>query len=186
MALVNCKECNGQVSSNAKLCPHCGTTSFNGMSFKTLLNLSLAGLFGLIVILSTLSGPTTTPVAHQAAPPVVNQNDELRELILKQYKGQKRWNTVAEISESDGISVFLHYYTVPGSRSDVENDTKKVAKFILKQLQKQGRRPDDFVFSLLVFGSHPVKGETGADVGMQFGHTRYEALNDRLIWEPSY
>jgi predicted nucleic acid-binding Zn-ribbon protein len=32
MALLKCKQCGGQVSSDAKICPHCGTKNFKSAS----------------------------------------------------------------------------------------------------------------------------------------------------------
>ena len=52
MALVTCRECKGQISSEAKACPHCGyrdTRSSKGGFLFALIILSIAaGVFGSI------------------------------------------------------------------------------------------------------------------------------------------
>ena len=45
MALINCKECNHQISKKAKTCPNCGVKVKKGMSIVTLLLLGLVFLF---------------------------------------------------------------------------------------------------------------------------------------------
>jgi predicted amidophosphoribosyltransferase len=57
MALVKCGECKGQISTNAKACPHCGsrlspiTSSMNrlGWDMMKLAVLLVLGFFALIV-----------------------------------------------------------------------------------------------------------------------------------------
>lgn len=54
MAIINCKDCGGKVSENAKSCPHCGSVNFsknieNKNAFIALLN--LAGVIGILFIL---------------------------------------------------------------------------------------------------------------------------------------
>jgi hypothetical protein len=49
MSITNCAECNKEVSSEAKACPHCGVVAKESSAWPYLLLIPL-GLFGLMMI----------------------------------------------------------------------------------------------------------------------------------------
>ena len=52
--IVNCKTCQKEVSSDAKVCPHCGQKLKMGLMKKLLLG--VAGLIGLFIVVGIFSG----------------------------------------------------------------------------------------------------------------------------------
>jgi hypothetical protein len=65
MALIKCKECGNEVSSDAKSCPKCGAPTPKKTSLLTWV---VAGVFGLIVFNVVLnSGTGTTSLSSSAA-----------------------------------------------------------------------------------------------------------------------
>ena len=57
MALINCKECNKEISSEAEKCPHCGIELNKGLGCGTLI---VIGFFGAVLASALLSGQSTT------------------------------------------------------------------------------------------------------------------------------
>ena len=56
MALVRCRECSGQISSQAKVCPHCGVTKparskGTQLSGRQIVWFSVAGIVGLMILI---------------------------------------------------------------------------------------------------------------------------------------
>lgn len=71
MALIKCKECGNEVSSEAKTCPKCGAKVPKGMG---LLSKIFLGLFGFVVLSAVLSAvlnthPTSPSAPSPSAPP---------------------------------------------------------------------------------------------------------------------
>ncbi len=62
MALLICKQCGGNLSSTAKVCPHCGDKP---KAKTSLLTLIIAGLFCSVVLMAVIGGtghsPTSAP-----------------------------------------------------------------------------------------------------------------------------
>lgn len=70
MALVKCRECAKEISSEATTCPHCGAAPKKKMGFIKKSLLTLAGLFIVQMIISNFSdqksGPQVQAVAAKA------------------------------------------------------------------------------------------------------------------------
>jgi hypothetical protein len=64
MATKPCKDCGGQVSPNAKACPHCGSKAFNTVNQITQ---GLLGCGCLCIVLAILIGIAVAVVGGSAA-----------------------------------------------------------------------------------------------------------------------
>lgn len=79
MALTTCRECGKQVSTDAKTCPHCGTSAptkkkARGGIGKWLLIVFAIGLVAMVLPKKDKATTATAKPAVQAAPaPVANQ-----------------------------------------------------------------------------------------------------------------
>jgi len=90
MALAECKECGGQISSKAKVCPHCGKKKSNGCGTLFLF------LIGLGVVFFTLDRCFTTELTEEERQEQIEQrklNSDLswgyksaKEKVLKELK----------------------------------------------------------------------------------------------------
>jgi hypothetical protein len=73
------------------------------------------------------------------------------------------------------------------SEADVEADTKQVARAVLAELVRQGRKPAEERISLFVYGRQETRGgETGGRVVRTYGNAIYDSNHDRLGFAPSY
>ena len=70
------------------------------------------------------------------------------------------------------------------TRSTVETDTKQVARAVLAELVKQGRKPAGEHITLNVFARQSMRGETGKELVRLFGFTSYDYNTDQLEFTP--
>lgn len=61
MALIQCKECNAQVSTEAKTCPHCGAKVENNFGCTKVLGV----VFAFLVLASLIGGPSESDTTEQ-------------------------------------------------------------------------------------------------------------------------
>ena len=102
-------------------------------------------------------------------------------------KLKPKWERIAIDSESRYLySLTLHYKGSPiVTLSDAEADTKAIARAVLAQLIKEGRKPATEHIGVLVFAQQGgyKKGETGTELIQSFGDTNYDPWGDRLVWK---
>lgn len=77
MALEKCKECGGQVSTEAKACPHCGAKPPKRASRAGVLFIVLVIIFIVGVKFGTPDAPPVSPVSEAAAK-ITSQQDEAK------------------------------------------------------------------------------------------------------------
>lgn len=121
MAVKACKDCGGQVSSNAKACPHCGAVAKKGVGI-------LGWLFVLVIVLPVAWGVGTamnqsTPQTSSAAAPANASASSSAPVALNQkttwsygeYKDEMTGKPVkyATLVSTDR-ALFAFPYNVPG------------------------------------------------------------------------
>jgi hypothetical protein len=123
MALIKCKECNFQVSSQAKLCPYCGGKVKKGISLTFIIILFIIGLNLIVNILKT-SAPTDqssstpaddVPMDIKRAPknievlqPAKNATKQIESEAQKQFKKWALENTaVTDVAIGGTASIFV-------------------------------------------------------------------------------
>jgi len=97
-----------------------------------------------------------------------------------------KWDKVRfdEISKSNFRLTILYRQTPSGYR-EIETDTKRVARAVLKVLIADGRDPHGEWISVFVHAHKPERGETGAALVRNFGRTSYDFNTDQLEFKPS-
>jgi hypothetical protein len=87
MALVECKECKTQISSEAKACPKCGAAPPKPTSRLTIL---IAGLF-LFFILKSIFGVNSSGPSTAQSKPAPSAADVKKEADFQQVVNAARW-----------------------------------------------------------------------------------------------
>jgi hypothetical protein len=96
------------------------------------------------------------------------------------------WNEIRfEEIKSDNIRLVLVYRNTPSNLTQVENDTRRIARAALKALINNGRSPQQEMISLFVHAQMPERGETGASLVRYFGKTMYDYNDDQLTFKPA-
>ena len=106
-------------------------------------------------------------------------------------KLKPKWGRIELYSESRKSYYLTLHYKPAGQKgspvvtlADAEADTKAIARAVLAQLVKEGRKPATEHIVLLVHAQQAgFKGETGTELVRPFGSTSYNFNNDRLEWK---
>jgi hypothetical protein len=115
MALVKCRECGNEVSTEATACPHCGVKSpakEPGMGLFAKIGLTIIGLFIFLIVVGSLGGgsPPTSGGSRQSS---IANNEPLlvfcSGLMLKQVvpsasEAEIADNSAKLLAERQGIS----------------------------------------------------------------------------------
>ncbi|MEQ1795426.1 MAG: hypothetical protein ABL970_14685 [Nitrospira sp.] len=96
------------------------------------------------------------------------------------------WNVIQfeEVGERS-FRLALVYSHMPSNLQQVENDTRRIARAVLKVLVEKGRSPHQEMISVFVHAQIPEKGETGANMVRYFGKTMYDYNDDQLVFKPA-
>ncbi|MBL5859538.1 zinc ribbon domain-containing protein [Serratia fonticola] len=116
MALVQCKECNGQVSDSAKTCPHCGATiknkSKSKSSFVALVKTLIIVFCGVFIISMIVNWGDVTSMVEREAKEAVSLR--LRDASSAEF-GTIR--VIKNEEESDGVAFYSACGTVNAKNS---------------------------------------------------------------------
>jgi hypothetical protein len=107
-------------------------------------------------------------------------------LVLAQIGRQSpKWQEIRFDNDNSAKSYALtiSYRRTPSGYGEVEVDTKRVARAVLRTLVANGRNPHAKWISVFVRGQQPETGETGADLVRMFGETHYDFNDDQLVFE---
>ena len=99
---------------------------------------------------------------------------------------QPGWNEIK--FEEIGKRMFrlmLVYQHSPSNLQQVENDTHRIARAVLKVLVENGRKPPQEMIAVFVHAQIPEKGEAGANLVRYFGKTMYDYNSDQLVFKPA-
>lgn len=104
--------------------------------------------------------------------------------VIKAIPSSPNWDSI-EIEEAGNhqYSLTIWYKNLPSGYSEVESDTKFVARTILKELMSSGVNPSNEMIFIFVYGSMHVLGETGTNKIRAFGNAFYSPANDELKFE---
>jgi len=94
MALVNCKECNKEVSKDAKVCPHCGVKK-PYKAKRTWKEYAIALIIGLIVV--GIFGESESDKAIKLEKEIVQLEEEIKDIPFE--KIEKNRNGYKKLSE---------------------------------------------------------------------------------------
>jgi len=83
------------------------------------------------------------------------------------------------------VGATLIYAAPPADFHQVQADTHKIARAILKVLQDKGKSPHQDMITVHVHAQLPIRGETGAAMTRYFGKTMYDYNDDRLVFKPA-
>ena len=73
------------------------------------------------------------------------------------------------------------------SEAEVEADTKLIARAVLAELVRQGRKPAEERIGLFVYGRQETRGgETGGRIVRTYGNAIYDFNHDQLGFAPGY
>ena len=110
-----------------------------------------------------------------------------REWVLRSLGAMPpRWKEIAfDETSNRRFRLTLVYRQMPSSLREVENDTKRIARAVLKVLVEHGRSPREEMISIFVHAHIPEKGETGANLVRVFGKTMYNYNNDQFEFKPA-
>lgn len=143
--------------------------------------LLIAGLllFALIMAVSLFTGTPTK----------VSTSDQMlfKDQVLKTLgPTPPSWNVVQfeEIGERS-FRLVLVYLHAPSNLQQVQDDTRRIARAVLKVLVEKGRSPQQEMIAVFVHAQIPQKGETGASMVRYFGKTMYDYNDDQLVFKPA-
>lgn len=143
--------------------------------------LLLAGLLFLVFAMA-ISLFTGTPSKVSTSDQMVFKDQVLK--VLGPIPSS--WSTIQfdEISErSYGLT--LVYMHTPSNLQQVQNDTRRIARGVLKALMDKGRSPHQEMITVFVHAQIPERGETGAGMVRYFGKTMYDYNDDQLVFKPA-
>jgi hypothetical protein len=118
----------------------------------------------------------------------VRGDTQFLDKVLKEIGPRSgKWGKIAVDSSSSDRSydLTLVYRTMPSGLQEVESDTKRIARAVLKTLIADGRKPRQEMISVNVSAHMPFRGETGAAMARVFGMTHYSYANDSLQFKPA-
>jgi hypothetical protein len=191
MALLKCKQCSGQVSSDAKACPHCGSASFKPSKLPIFIFIFVV----LIVIWNLNSKDSTHSTSDSTAPAsqpgetkseTTDDASVLKEKLLTQNGGVKKyWKKVEFEIDSDTDFDFTITYKKSFKDYDLAKlETEKLARTTLKYLVKNGRKPNDDMILINVTAFQDAgTGETGQPLIINLGTSRYDYNSDQIKFE---
>ncbi len=109
---------------------------------------------------------------------------QIADKAVASVKKKTKWERI-EITKAEKsmYSLVIWYKAMPSSYSEVENDTKAVARAVLKELVADGAKPAKDWISVYVRGYKAEKGETGSKVVRAFGKASYNFNNDQIEFE---
>lgn len=142
--------------------------------------------FAILMLVMLCATPVVWPncgpawAAESAAPSPMAQ-------AVAAIKLKPDWQRI-EISEErpDKYRLQLWYKPTGATKTPVrlarvEIDTKEIARAVLAELVKQGRKPAKEDIGVSVWAYQPgIKGETGTPLNIAFGATDYNPANDQL------
>jgi len=151
VALINCKECNNQVSDSAKACPHCGKKLKTSLFFKAFIALIVGffiyNIFNAIDSFNkykaNINSDKNTPITAASTPtPTVNEGYQLNErqiLILNFLLDLEIKDTVAGNDTLLGRIMFKKDVTAQEiATAYEENEVKGDQQFINKTIRVIG------------------------------------------------
>jgi len=135
--------------------------------------LALVIVFGAVLALVSIFGS-----------PLESSPDEVRQMreALSHMTLHQNWESIT-VSQKDRYAVTLNYKNTP-LLGEPEIDTKLVARAVITELLKEGKRPARDFIMFFVYAQRPVVGETGENMVEVYGSTRYDPNTDQLIYEP--
>lgn len=98
MAMIQCKECSGSVSTKADKCPQCGAPVRKGISILRVAGLAVAGLFTLVAFTAFLaiSGKPATGEGASTVNPVERMMDDATAAQMNKINNQVTADQVAQ------------------------------------------------------------------------------------------
>jgi hypothetical protein len=137
--------------------------------------------------------PDTKPVAVAAAPAQLLPTAAIQETgppfsaqVMAQIGRQSpKWQEIRFDNDNSAkmVALTINYRRTPSGYGEVEADTRRVARAVLRTLVANGRNPHAEWIFVSVRGQKPESGETGADLVRVFGTTRYDFNSDQLVFE---
>jgi hypothetical protein len=145
-------------------------------TLKRLFLLGLLILASIIAVSMLISAPSGTASPEQRA-----FKEHVRNAIgtLPMDWSQVIFDEIGQQS----IRLTLVYRNSPSNLEQVQTDTQRIARSVLKVLIDSGRNPRREMITVFVHGQIPEKGETGASLVRSFGRTMYDYNNDQLTFK---
>lgn len=110
MALISCKECGKQISSDAKVCPNCGVK--NGKPFWKPV---LIGLFGLIVVINLTNSFYDSKANKRQEARLAAMTPEQRQVEIKKKEDERRNSESRAINSATAVSSLKSSLREPSS-----------------------------------------------------------------------
>ncbi len=112
MALIQCKECNKDISNTAKICPSCGAPVEKKPKQVSKLTIALVSSIGVLFVYSAINGSTeankpnvspheTTTTSNTTSQPTTTTASQLSEYAFKLDEAQKRM-----VSNTDALKKY--------------------------------------------------------------------------------
>jgi hypothetical protein len=120
----------------------------------------------------------------RGSPEAQTQAQELTLRALKKLKMETKWERI-EVEEAthNHYRLTLAYRNQPAV-SEVELDTKTVARTVLSELIAAGVNPRKQFVSLSVWARRSIPGYTGPTPVENYGHAYYDFDRDQLEFQP--
>lgn len=176
-----CLRCGFQAAPQVQTAKPAQTKS--AVPWKTLTGFLAIGLLlaSLVAVAMLRRSPSAAVTAPPSSAPALDRSKFDTSFNSKLGKLQKKWASVSVTKWDDKmITLHLNYSQMPGSLTEVEADTTKIAQQALNSVIEQGYSPRQEWLAVFVHAQMSERGATGASMVRRFGKASYNFNTDSI------